>query len=78
MVITFNKELIIPVFRGADNMALKALSKTTKDLGVLSPNIPFPEEFQGSTFSVLNLGMHGVESFISITNQLNSTLLGVQ
>lgn len=70
--------LLVPVVKGADKMSLAELVAATKDLvsRTLSKKLQ-PDEQQGSTFTISNLGMYGVESFTSIINQPNSAILSV-
>ena len=70
--------LIVPVIRDADRMGLDALSAAAKDLASRAKsNKLTPDEYKGSTFSVSNLGMFGIETFTPIVNQPDAAILGV-
>ena len=70
--------LIVPVIRNADQLTLKGISESVKDLANRARNNQLSaDEYQGSTFSVSNLGMYGIDSFTPIINQPNAAILGV-
>ena len=70
--------MIVPVIRDADRMGLDALSAAAKDLASRAKsNKLTPDEYKGSTFSVSNLGMFGIETFTPIVNQPDAAILGV-
>jgi pyruvate dehydrogenase E2 component (dihydrolipoamide acetyltransferase) len=70
--------LIVPVIRDADQLTLEALSRTTKDLSVRAREGKLGvDEYKGSTFTVSNLGMFGIETFTPIINQPEAAILGV-
>jgi pyruvate dehydrogenase E2 component (dihydrolipoamide acetyltransferase) len=70
--------LITPVVRGADTKTLSAISNEIKDLAARAQNRKLlPEEYQGGTSTVSNLGMYGVKSFSAIINPPQSTILAV-
>ena len=59
-------------------MSLKQIGATVKDFAGRSRNKKLtPQEMEGSTFTVSNLGMFGIQSFTSIINQPNSAILSV-
>ena len=70
--------LVVPVIKFADN-------KTIPEIGILVKNYAgkardkklTPEEMQGSTFTISNLGMFGIQEFTSIVNQPNGAILSV-
>ena len=70
--------LITPIVRNADAKGLAAISNEMKDLadraraGKLKP-----EEFQGGTFSVSNLGMYGIREFAAVINPPQGAILAV-
>ncbi|MCG4253114.1 pyruvate dehydrogenase complex dihydrolipoamide acetyltransferase [Acetobacter tropicalis] len=70
--------LITPIVRQADKKSLKQISQETKDLvkraraGKLKP-----EEFQGGTFSISNMGMYGVKDFSAIINPPQAAILAI-
>lgn len=70
--------LVVPVLKFADQMSLTQISGQVKDLAGKARNKKLtPAEMDGSTFTISNLGMFGIESFTSIINQPNSAILSV-
>ena len=70
--------LVVPVLKFADNLSLSQIGVLVKDLAGKARNKKLtPAEMEGSTFTVSNLGMLGVEQFTSIINQPNSAILSV-
>lgn len=70
--------LIVPVIRNADQLSLNDISESVKDLATRARNNQLTsDEYQGSTFTVSNLGMYGIDSFTPIINQPNAAILGV-
>jgi pyruvate dehydrogenase E2 component (dihydrolipoamide acetyltransferase) len=70
--------LITPIIRAAETRTLADISKTMKDLAERARARKLkPEEFQGGTFSLSNLGMMGVKSFNSILNEPQGCILSV-
>lgn len=70
--------LIVPVIRNAHQLSLKQLSQESKRLadGCLSGKIS-PDELNGGTFTVTNLGSLGIETFTPILNPPQVAILGV-
>ena len=78
MAVALDAGLIVPVIRDADRLGLDALSAAAKDLASRAKsNTLTPDEYKGSTFSVSNLGMFGIETFTPIVNQPDAAILGV-
>jgi len=70
--------LVVPVLRFTDQMSLTQIGGAVKDLaGKAKSKKLQPAEMEGSTFTVSNLGMFGIQSFTSIINQPNSAILSV-
>ena len=70
--------LIVPVLHRADAMPLAELSQRLRDLSERARRGALrPDEVEGGTFTVTNLGMYGVESFDPILNPPQSAILGV-
>jgi pyruvate dehydrogenase E2 component (dihydrolipoamide acetyltransferase) len=70
--------LITPIVRAADTKGLFEISREMKDLAARARSRKLrPEEFQGGTFSISNLGMFGVKSFASIINEPQGCILSV-
>ena len=78
VAVALDAGLIVPVIRDADKLGLDALSAAAKDLAERAKtNKLLPEEYKGSTFTVSNLGMFGIETFTPIINQPDAAILGV-
>ena len=78
MAVALDAGLIVPVIRDADLLSLEALSARARDLAERArSNQLGADEYKGSTFTVSNLGMFGVESFTPIINQPDAAILGV-
>ncbi|WP_394761665.1 pyruvate dehydrogenase complex dihydrolipoamide acetyltransferase [Phenylobacterium sp.] len=70
--------LITPIIRAAETKGLAAIAAEAKDLAERARTKKLkPEEFQGGTFSVSNLGMFGIRSFASIINEPQGAILSV-
>jgi len=70
--------LITPIIKNAANRGLVKISKDMKDLAARAKERKLkPEEFQGGSFSISNLGMFGVKSFSSIINPPQGMILSV-
>ncbi|MGV3461305.1 MAG: pyruvate dehydrogenase complex dihydrolipoamide acetyltransferase [Flavobacterium sp.] len=70
--------LVVPVVKFTDNMSLSQIGGAVKDLAGKARNKKLtPAEMDGSTFTVSNLGMFGIQEFTSIINQPNSAILSV-
>ena len=78
MAVALDGGLIVPVIRDADKMGLDELAAAAKDLATRAKeNKLGADEYKGSTFSVSNLGMFGIETFTPIINQPDAAILGV-
>ena len=70
--------LIVPVVKYANSKDLPEINTEIKDFAVRAKNKKLtPAEIEGSTFTISNLGMFGIESFTSIINQPNSAILSI-
>lgn len=70
--------LVVPVLKDADFMNYNQISAGVKDMASRAKTKALKaNEMEGSTFSVSNLGMFGIETFTSIINQPNSCILSV-
>ncbi|MFY8213805.1 MAG: 2-oxo acid dehydrogenase subunit E2 [Flavobacterium sp.] len=70
--------LVVPVLRYTDQMSLSQIGANVKDVAVRAKSKKLqPNEMEGSTFTVSNLGMFGITEFTSIINQPNSAILSV-
>lgn len=70
--------LVVPVLKFTDQMSLSQIGANVKDMaGRAKAKKIQPAEMEGSTFTISNLGMFGIQSFTSIINQPNSAILSV-
>ena len=70
--------LITPIVKNADNKGLQTISEEMRDLAERARNGRLsPEEFQGGTFSISNLGMYGVKEFSAVINPPQGAILAV-
>ncbi len=70
--------LITPVIRQAENKSLTSISQEMKTLAQKARDRKLaPEEYQGGTFSLSNLGMFGIKAFGSILNEPQGLILSV-
>ena len=78
MAVGLDEGLLVPVVKNADKMLLSELVVALKDVTerTFSKKL-LPDEQTGSTFTISNLGMYGVEHFTAIINQPNAAILSV-
>lgn len=70
--------LVVPVVKFANEQSLPQINAAVKDFAGRARNKKLSlDEMEGSTFTISNLGMFGIESFTSIINQPNSAILSV-
>ncbi|KRB53009.1 branched-chain alpha-keto acid dehydrogenase subunit E2 [Rhizobium sp. Root708] len=70
--------LITPIVRKAEEKTLSVISNEMRDLGKRAKDRKLkPEEFQGGTTSVSNMGMMGVKNFAAVINPPHATILAV-
>lgn len=70
--------LVVPVLKNTDQMNYTQISAAVKDMAGRAKSKGLKaNEMEGSTFSISNLGMFGIETFTSIINQPNSAILSV-
>ncbi len=70
--------LITPIIRHADTKTLSTIANEMKDLAARARNKKLkPEEYQGGTTAVSNLGMFGVKDFAAVINPPHATILAV-
>ncbi|CAM1339710.1 pyruvate dehydrogenase complex dihydrolipoamide acetyltransferase [Tenacibaculum aestuarii] len=78
VAVAVDEGLVVPVIKHTDALSLTQIGAAVRDLaGKARTKKITPAEMQGSTFTVSNLGMFGIESFTSIINQPNSAILSV-
>ncbi|MCV9965358.1 pyruvate dehydrogenase complex dihydrolipoamide acetyltransferase [Pararhizobium sp. BT-229] len=70
--------LITPIIRSAELKSLSAISNEMKDLGARAKSRKLkPEEYQGGTTAVSNMGMMGVKNFAAVVNPPHATILAI-
>ncbi len=78
VAVAVEEGLVVPVVRFADSKGISQLGDEIKDLAGRARDKKLkPEEMQGGTFAVSNLGMYGIEDFTSIINPPNGCILSV-
>ncbi len=78
MAVAIDGGLITPIIRAAETKGLSTIATEAKDLAARARTRKLkPEEFQGGTFSVSNLGMFGIKAFSSILNEPQGAILSV-
>ncbi|QQQ18930.1 pyruvate dehydrogenase complex dihydrolipoamide acetyltransferase [Brevundimonas vitis] len=78
MAVAIDGGLITPIIRKAETKSLSQIATESKDLAKRARERKLkPEEFQGGTFSVSNLGMFGIKSFSSIINEPQGAIMSV-
>ncbi|AKQ45228.1 pyruvate dehydrogenase [Rufibacter radiotolerans] len=70
--------LLVPVVRNADQKSLSTISAEVKDLGGKAKTKKLqPSDWEGSTFTISNLGMFGIDEFTAIINPPDACILAV-
>jgi pyruvate dehydrogenase E2 component (dihydrolipoamide acetyltransferase) len=78
VAVALDEGLITPIVRDAGNKGLRAISEEMKDLAARARAGKLqPEEYQGGSFSISNLGMYGVKHFEAVINQPQGAILAV-
>jgi pyruvate dehydrogenase E2 component (dihydrolipoamide acetyltransferase) len=78
MAVAIDGGLIAPIIRKAETKTLSQIATESKDLAKRARDRKLkPEEFQGGTFSVSNLGMFGIKAFASIINEPQGAIMSV-
>lgn len=78
VAVAVDEGLLVPVVRFADNKTLSHIGAEVKQLAEKARNKKLqPEEMQGNTFSISNLGMMGIEEFTAIINPPDSCIMAV-
>ncbi|WP_215746887.1 pyruvate dehydrogenase complex dihydrolipoamide acetyltransferase [Gluconobacter sp. P1C6_b] len=78
MAVSVPDGLITPIIRNADRKSLRQISVEAKDLAKRARAGKLkPEEFQGGTFSISNMGMFGVREFAAIINPPQAGILAI-
>src|SRR6185369_10009442 len=78
MAVATDEGLIVPVIWDADRKRMSEISREAKELAKRARERKLrPEEFTGSTFSVSNLGMFGIDQFTAIINPPEAAILAI-
>lgn len=78
VAVAVEEGLVVPVVRFANSKGISDLGAEIKDLAARARDKKLkPEEMQGGTFAISNLGMYGIEDFTSIINPPNGCILSV-
>ena len=78
MAVAIDGGLITPIIRQAELKGLATIATEAKDLAARARTKKLkPDEFQGGTFSISNLGMMGIKAFASIINEPQGAILSV-
>ena len=78
VAVALHDGLIVPVIRDADTKTVTQISAETRDLATRARGGKLkPDEFTGSTFSVSNLGMFGIDQFTAVINPPEAAILAV-
>ncbi|MEO1311540.1 MAG: pyruvate dehydrogenase complex dihydrolipoamide acetyltransferase [Pseudomonadota bacterium] len=78
MAVAIDGGLITPILWKCETLGLAEISRRSKDLaGRARKKKLKPEEYQGGTFAVSNLGMFGIKTFASIVNQPHGAILSI-
>jgi pyruvate dehydrogenase E2 component (dihydrolipoamide acetyltransferase) len=78
VAVAIDEGLVTPIIRDAQKKSLKEISEAVKDLANRARTKKLkPEEYQGGTLTVSNLGSYGIESFSAIINPPQALILSV-
>ncbi len=78
IAVAVDEGLLVPVVRFADNKSLSHIGSEVKDLAAKAKNKQLqPKDWEGSTFTISNLGMFGIEEFTAIVNPPDACILAV-
>ncbi len=78
IAVAIDDGLIVPVVKFADNKSLSHISSEVKQLADKAKNKKLqPNEFEGNTFTISNLGMFGIDQFTAIINPPDACILAV-
>ncbi|MCG8577784.1 MAG: pyruvate dehydrogenase complex dihydrolipoamide acetyltransferase [Flavobacteriales bacterium] len=78
VAVAVNEGLVVPVVKFTDTKGFQQIGSEVKDLAERARNKKLqPQEMEGGTFAVSNLGMYGIEDFTSIINPPNGCILSV-
>jgi len=78
VAVAVEEGLLVPVVRFADSKSLSQIAAEVKDLGARAKNKQLqPQDWEGNTFTVSNLGMFGIDEFTAIINPPDACILAI-
>lgn len=78
VAVAIDDGLLTPVIRHAQKKSLREISEAVKDLAIRARTKKLkPEEYQGGTLTVSNLGSYGIESFLAVINPPQAIILAI-
>jgi pyruvate dehydrogenase E2 component (dihydrolipoyllysine-residue acetyltransferase) len=78
LAVALEEGLVVPVIRNADSLTLDQMARQSRELAEKAQKKKlFPLDYEGGTFTVSNLGMLGVDSFVAIINPPQCAILAV-
>jgi len=78
IAVALDEGLIVPVVKDADRKSVSEIGSQAKDLATRARAGKLtPDEFSGGTFTISNLGMYGIDSFIAVLNPPEAAILAV-
>jgi pyruvate dehydrogenase E2 component (dihydrolipoamide acetyltransferase) len=78
MAVALEEGLVVPVIRNADRLSLDQIAQQSRELADKAQTKKLvPTDYEGGTFTVSNLGMFGVDSFVAIINPPQCAILAV-
>lgn len=78
LAVALEAGLIVPVVRDADRKSVGQIAAESRDLATRARDGKLgPDEYQGGTFSISNLGMYGIDTFNAIINPPEAAILAV-
>lgn len=78
MAVAVDEGLLVPVIKFADNKSISDIAAEAKNWGEKAKSKKLlPADMEGSTFTISNLGMFGIEEFTAIINEPNACILAV-
>ena len=78
VAVAMDEGLVTPVIRQAQRKSLREISEAVKDLATRARTKKLkPEEYQGGTLTVSNLGRYGIESFSAVINPPQAVILSI-
>jgi pyruvate dehydrogenase E2 component (dihydrolipoamide acetyltransferase) len=78
LAVAVDEGLVVPIIRNADRKSISEISREAADLATRARGKRLlPQEYEGGTFTITNMGMFGVEGFHAIINPPESAILAV-